>query len=270
MDFSIMVNQQIMLTAILVSRLHCFRLQWLRRTLHFGSSGLSIRGDSDLETVLKGLRKAIIEGYHVNLVHLLLPRDNKKYSRNDKNLTILEYILAFTRYLNIICEAFPQRRRELTAYLCDVIRLSSRFCHPFFYHHHRLFAQKAETLLQTRNILIDWFKRDHDIYLNVFSGYDQLFVIYVEVQNTISFCKKILNRNDLIEKMLSENHDRFTSTTSSKVSFLQGLDNDDIKQGLGPICKFYHAAGFEKCIQPNCRFLHLCSHCRGTNPKKLV
>ncbi|CAF3635170.1 unnamed protein product, partial [Rotaria sp. Silwood1] len=51
--------------------------------LHFGSSGLSVRGDSDLETVPKGLRKAIIKGYNVNLVRLLLPRDNKKYSRND-------------------------------------------------------------------------------------------------------------------------------------------------------------------------------------------
>ncbi|CAF3912483.1 unnamed protein product, partial [Rotaria sp. Silwood1] len=40
--------------------------------LHFGSSGLSVRGDSDLETVPKGLRKAIIEGYNVNLVRLLL------------------------------------------------------------------------------------------------------------------------------------------------------------------------------------------------------
>ncbi|CAF3005668.1 unnamed protein product, partial [Rotaria sp. Silwood2] len=29
--------------------------------------GLSVRGDSDLETVPKGLRKAIIEGYNVNL-----------------------------------------------------------------------------------------------------------------------------------------------------------------------------------------------------------
>ncbi|CAF4319465.1 unnamed protein product [Rotaria sp. Silwood2] len=166
-----------------------FSAPMAEENLYFGSSGLSVRGDSDLESVPKGLRKAIIEGYNANLVRLLLPPDNKKYSRNDdddedknvylkqkddprldKNLTILEFILAFTRYLNIICEVFPQRRHELTAYLCDIIRLSSRFGHPFFYHYYRLFAQKAETLLQTRNILIDWFKRDHDIYFNVFSG----------------------------------------------------------------------------------------------------
>jgi hypothetical protein len=86
-----------------------------------GSDGLDGRGDTDIETVPKGLRKAIIEGYNVNLIRLLLPRDNKKYSRDDdededksvylkqktdprldKNLTILEFILAFTRYLNII------------------------------------------------------------------------------------------------------------------------------------------------------------------------
>jgi hypothetical protein len=47
--------------------------------------------------------------------------------RLDKNLTILEFILAFTRYLNIICEVFPQRRRELSAYLTNIMRLFSRF-----------------------------------------------------------------------------------------------------------------------------------------------
>ncbi|CAF5008884.1 unnamed protein product [Rotaria sp. Silwood1] len=220
--------------------------------LHSGRSGLSVRGDSDLETVPKGLRKAIIEGYNVNLVRLLLPRDNKKYSRNDdddedknvylkqkddprldKNLTILEFILAFTRYLNIICEVFPQRRRELTAYLCDIIRLSSRFGHPFFYHYHRLFAQKAETLLQTFQITPHFF------------------------------VKKILNRDDLIGKMLSENHDYFPFSTSSKVYFRQALGSDDIKQDSGPTCKFYNGAGFGKCVQLNCRFLHLCCRCRG-------
>ncbi|CAF1567085.1 unnamed protein product, partial [Rotaria sp. Silwood1] len=237
---------------------------------------------SDLETVPKGLRKAIIKGYNVNLVRLLLPRDNKKYSRNDdddedknvylkqkddprldKNLTILEFILAITRYLNIICEVFPQRRRELTAYLCDIILFSSRFGHPFFYRYHRLFAQKAETLLQTRNILIDWSKRDHDIYFNVFSG---LRPIVCELcrspDHSTSFCKKILNRDDLIGKMLSENHDYFPFSTSSKVSFHQALGSDDIKQDSGPTCKFYNGAGFGKCVQPNCRFLHLCSRCR--------
>ncbi|CAF4000784.1 unnamed protein product [Rotaria sp. Silwood1] len=253
--------------------------------LHSGRSGLSVRGDSDLETVPKGLRKAIIEGYNVNLVRLLLPRDNKKYSRNDdddedknvylkqkddprldKNLTILEFILAFTRYLNIICEVFPQRRRELTAYLCDIIRLSSRFGHPFFYHYHRLFAQKAETLLQTRNILIDWSKRDHDIYFNVFSGLRPIVCdLCRSPDHSTSFCKKILNRDDLIGKMLSENHDYFPFSTSSKVSFRQALGSDDIKQDSGPTCKFYNGAGFGKCVQPNCRFLHLCSRCRVTS-----
>ncbi|CAF3553719.1 unnamed protein product [Rotaria sp. Silwood1] len=253
--------------------------------LHSGRSGLSVRGDSDLETVPKGLRKAIIEGYNVNLVRLLLPRDNKKYSRNDdddedknvylkqkddprldKNLTILEFILAFTRYLNIICEVFPQRRRELTAYLCDIIRLSSRFGHPFFYHYHRLFAQKAETLLQTRNILIDWSKRDHDIYFNVFSGLRPIVCdLCRSPDHSTSFCKKILNRDDLIGKMLSENHDYFPFSTSSKVSFRQALGSDDIKQDSGPTCKFYNGAGFGKCVQPNCRFLHLRSRCRVTS-----
>ncbi|CAF2986886.1 unnamed protein product, partial [Rotaria sp. Silwood2] len=162
-------------------------------------------------------------------------------------------------------EVFPSRRRELTAFLCDIIRLSSRFGHPFFYHYHRLFAQKAETLLQTRNILVDWSKRDHDIYFNVFSGLRPIVCdLCRSPDHSTSFCKKLLNRDDLIEKILSENQSHFTSTTSSKVSFRQALGSDDVKQDSGPTCKFYNGAGFEKCVQPNCRFLHLCSRYRVT------
>ncbi|CAF3537772.1 unnamed protein product [Rotaria sp. Silwood1] len=63
--------------------------------------------------------------------------------------------------------------------------------------------------------------------------------------------------------MLSENHDYFPFSTSSKVYFRQALGSDDIKQDSGPTCKFYNGAGFGKCVQLNCRFLHLCCRCRG-------
>jgi hypothetical protein len=58
----------------------------------------------------------------------------------------MEFILAFSRYINIVCEIFAQRRRELSEYMSDIIRLSSRFGHPFFYDYYRLFSQKAEKL----------------------------------------------------------------------------------------------------------------------------
>jgi hypothetical protein len=155
--------------------------------------------------------------------------------------------------------------------MSGIIRLSSRFGHPYFYDYHRLFSQKAETLLQTRNILVDLSKRDHDIYFNVFSGLRPMVCeLCRSPDHATSFCKKILDRNDLIEKMLSNNLGRASDSAPSSILYSRRvLGSDDSKNDTRSTCKFYNGAGFGKCIQPDCRFAHLCTRCRGTHPKKL-
>ena len=254
----------------------------------YGVGGLGGRGEHDLEPVPKGLRKAIIEGYNVNLVRLLLPRDNKKYSRDDdedpyrsiylnpkadlrldRHLTILEFVLAFSRYINIMCEAFSHRRREFTAYMSDIIRLSARFGHTFFYDYHRLFAQKAEALLQTRHILVDWSKRDHDTYFSVFSGLRPLVCELCRSPDHFThFCKKILDNSDAFDRMSSNNSVRVGDVSNISSYFFRSVGGDKEKQDVRATCKFFNGAGFGRCIELNCRFDYLCSRCHGNHPKK--
>jgi hypothetical protein len=175
------------------------------------------------------------------------------------------------RYINVMCEAFPQRRRELTAYMADIVRLSARFGYPFFYDYHRLFAQKAETTLQTRNILVDWSKRDHDIYFNVFAG---LRPVVCELcrspDHTTHFCKRILDRQDLVECLLSNSSGRGIEPVAAATTLARrDQHNDELKRDARATCKFYNGAGFGKCTQVNCRFAHICSLCRGAHSKKL-
>ena len=47
------------------------------------ADGIVERGHDDIALVPKGLRKAILEGYNVNLVRLLLPRETQKSNRDD-------------------------------------------------------------------------------------------------------------------------------------------------------------------------------------------
>ena len=254
----------------------------------YGVVGLGGRGENDLEPVPKGLRKAIIEGYNVNLVRLLLPRDNKKYSRDDdedpdrsiylkpksdprldRHLTILEFVLAFSRYINIMCEAFSHRRREFMAYMSDIIRLSARFGHPFFYDYHRLFAQKAEALLQTRNVLVDWSKRDHDTYFSVFSGLRPIVCELCRSPDHFThFCKKVLDKSDALDRLSSNNSVRAADVSNAFSSSSRSVGGDKEKQDVRATCKYFNGAGFGRCVQLNCRFDHLCSRCRGNHPKK--
>lgn len=194
--------------------------------------------------------------------------------RLDRNLTIIEFILAFMRYMNVICEVFSHRRRELTAYLNEIIRLSGRFGQTYFYDYYRLFTQKAEALLQTRNILVDWSKRDQDIYFSVFSGLRPVVYEFCRSPDHFThFCKKVLEKTDVVDTVFSnqtlrggESSSNSTNNTSTIPVRASHIDHEH--QHLQPTCKYFNGAGFGKCIQSNCRFLHLCARCRGNHSKK--
>ena len=243
--------------------------------------GVEGRRESDLELVPKGLRKAIVEGYNVNLVHLLLPQDNdddheniisldpKADFRLDRHLTILEFILAFSRYINIMCEVFSHRRRELMAYMSDIIRLSARFGHPFFYDYHRLFARKAEALLHMRNVLVDWSRRDQDTYFSVFSGLRPIVCNYCRSSDHFThFCSKVLDKSHVLDCIFTNISLRAGDSSNASTLLLRPSGGEKDKQEVRSTCKFFNGAGFGRCVRLNCRFDHLCSRCRGNHPEK--
>lgn len=251
--------------------------------------GVVERGHDEIVPVPKGLRKAILEGYNVNLVRLLLPRATQKSTRDeddaddrsiylkpkvdvrlDRQLTILEFILAFSKYMTVICDVFAHRRRELTAYLNEIIRLSVRFGHHFFYDYHCLFAEKAETMLHTRNVLVDWSKRDQDIYIGVFGGLRPVVCEFCRSPHHFShFCRKVLDRSDLSDALSNHRPSRTTdSSYQSAVSSVRSPSTDHPQSNVRQTCKYFNGAGFGKCVQANCRFLHVCARCRGNHSKK--
>ena len=251
--------------------------------------GVVERGHDEIVPVPKGLRKAILEGYNVNLFRLLLPRATQKSTRDeddaddrsiylkpkvdvrlDRQLTILEFILAFSKYMTVICDVFAHRRRELTAYLNEIIRLSVRFGHHFFYDYHCLFAEKAETMLHTRNVLVDWSKRDQDIYIGVFGGLRPVVCEFCRSPHHFShFCRKVLDRSDLSDALSNHRPSRTTdSSYQSAVSSVRSPSTDHPQSNVRQTCKYFNGAGFGKCVQANCRFLHVCARCRGNHSKK--
>ena len=128
--------------------------RWLCST-----SGIPSENLPDVETVSPALRSAILDGKDVNLASLLIPHfDLGEYShyagvdcfehllrplssdtRLNRNLTLSEFICAFNKYRNIMCEVWD-RRKELDAYVAIVVGIVSLIDGTAFYEYHRIFS----------------------------------------------------------------------------------------------------------------------------------
>ena len=91
-------------------------------------------------------------------------------SRLAQNLTFAEFVQAFSKYTEIVCEQNQSRRGELQRYLADVTSMYTQFEGSLFYYYHRQFATRAANLLQHYNTKVDWSIRDQNIYATLTAG----------------------------------------------------------------------------------------------------
>ena len=89
------------------------------------------------------------------------PRD----VRLRRDLSIQEFIEAFTIYKNVICET-SNRSKEFYLYL-----YLSKYKGNVFYQYHKAFAMKVTTIKLTRGLTVDWSIRDERLYAAVCGGY---------------------------------------------------------------------------------------------------
>ncbi|CAC5385279.1 unnamed protein product [Mytilus coruscus] len=143
------------------------------------------------------------------------------------------------------------RRFELDAYEKDIIEIGN-FYGQKFYDYHKIFSAKAATLLQEKQIKVDWSKRDRDLMILIGAGVEiNICKLCHMVDHDTKFCPLQLS-----EKSISTPH------------LMRNGGNSDIRGRK----RFYHN-GKEICNNFNsmsgcnkdgrCLFLHLCSNCRN-------
>lgn len=118
-----------------------------------------------IEVVSPQLRSDIIAGKNVNVAALLIP-GYEAYdelhshhlvlgddviplkplsdSRLSKNLTPEEFIIAFTSYIYIMCEVYPDRRDELGNYMKMIVAMANQYKGLY----HKQFSVNAAQWLQ--------------------------------------------------------------------------------------------------------------------------
>ncbi|CAC5413592.1 unnamed protein product [Mytilus coruscus] len=143
------------------------------------------------------------------------------------------------------------RRFELDAYEENIIEISN-FYGQKFYDYHKLFSARAATLLQEKQIKVDWIKRDSDLMILIRAG--------VEI-NICKLCHMVGHDTKFCPLQPSEE-------SVSTQHLMRNGGHSDIRGRK----RFYHN-GKEICNNFNsmscsnkdgrCLFLHMCSNCRN-------
>ena len=130
-----------------------------------GRRGFTSEDLPEVEVMPTAVRAAILDGKDMNLAKctycippdqswaLVTESDHAQFLRPlssdprlNRNLTLAEFITAFNKYRNIMCEVWD-RRQELDAYEAMVVGIASRIEGTSFYEYHKAFAARAAALI---------------------------------------------------------------------------------------------------------------------------
>lgn len=240
--------------------------------------GVAAENYRNMEIVSPHLRSQILAGKDINLALLLMPNndttsehrrvdfDGTEYimkpgdPRLSKNLTLGEFIVAFARYKNIVCEVMPHRRTELDHYERDVVEMANQFGGTRFYDYHKAFSAKAAALLHQRQIKVDWSIRDNGLFCTMFAGMKiNVCGLCSSVNHASDFCPLLVNTNLKKSNQGNTGYNRYQAGANGngntrRIPSFQGVQ----------LCMNFNE---RSCTRQVCKFLHLCYECFSPHPK---
>ncbi|XP_023200297.1 serine/arginine repetitive matrix protein 1-like [Xiphophorus maculatus] len=218
------------------------------------------------------LRSKILQGQYINLASILLPSpevdqcvaSSENFSailktsdpRLSRDLSIGQFLAAFSVFRDVICSVYPDRRVELDAYLALIADLHMRYGRSLFYQYHKAFATKAAAVLFRSGQCLNWSILDMEILIMLTQS--TLCFQCGSIGHQSAFCpslpfKPSTSAASLPQPLLSTGQqDRY----GRKVQVFNNM----------PVCNNFNES---VCAFPNCAFLHVCSLCRDAHPKSV-
>ncbi len=230
--------------------------------------------------VAHNIRAQILAGTDIDLSSLLslipAPESNRQMDCGDfsvtlKNqnplssriLSLSEFTIAFSRYIEIICSAFPHRRRELNDYLALIAELALSYGGGHFYTYHKLFSAKCAVRVSQWNQCPYWGAIDPDLHSRVFLGCRNIScAVCRSVAHSTMLCPQI-NPSILPCPVTSPvKSTSYVPRPATKVNpdFRRNAPSTDSRQPC-------HHFNIGKCARQRCRYLHICSFCGGAHAR---
>jgi hypothetical protein len=248
------------------------------RLLH--SSGVSINSLPNIEFVTDSLRREIIAGKDVNLASLLIPQFKESMVRevcvgeeslsikpmNDKRLsrplTISEFSMAFNKYRNVMCQAYPSRRQELDDYYSQILKMSQHYGGFGFYEYHKQFSFKAAQYLRQLGKRVNWAIRDDELYMSIFTGQKtNSCAVCFSIAHLTNFCPEKANSPYTPQRPWSSGNNNYGGSRSIDKRGRQVTTHNQ-KQ----ICNNFNGASGCK-FEDRCYNSHICFGCKKPHPQ---
>jgi hypothetical protein len=238
-----------------------------------GKKGVSMNSLPKTDFVSVSLQRDIWAGKDINLASLLIPHYKETTPRevsigdesltikslNDRRLTrpltINEFLMAFGKYKNIMCQAYPSRRQELDVYQDDILQMSQQYGSLSFYEYHKEFSFKSAQYLIQRGVKIDWSLRDTNLFLSIFTG---------QKVNACAICSSVSHNTNFCPEKINENGIQRQTNRFDREKDIRGRSIEKTRNGK-QICNNYNQTRGCK-FQENCYYSHICLKCRQSHP----
>lgn len=255
------------------------------------TSGVPSESVPYVDVVPNSIRKNILAGKDINLSYLLIPDSDLSINTNSSNifggvvsrnsdprlhtsLSLGEFITAFGKYRNIMCDVYPQRRKELDDYERNIVDIATRYSGSLFYEYHKAFSARAAALLEQKGIKVDWGIRDNNLYCSILAGHRGSTCSYCSSTDHLSnFCPVSSSKGPSTNNQgFNNNNQSFRRRNTSATSTGKPTRNTtDVRGRLRvfhrsqEICNNFNTdAG---CKHSGCSHLHVCLSCKKDHPQ---
>ncbi|RXN20392.1 poly [Labeo rohita] len=236
---------------------------------------------SEPPQVAHNIRAQILAGADVDLSSLLslLPTagSNRQIDCGDFSVTLKdsnphssrllsfsEFSIAFSRFTEIICSAFPHRRRELNDYLSIIAELALSYGGGHFYTYHKLFSAKCAVRVTQWNQCPYWGALDPDLHSRVFLGCRNIScAVCRSVAHSTMTCPQIHPSTPPSPVTLPIKSSSYVPRSATTANIELAQTDPPAAESRQP-CNSFNSG---RCARQRCRFLHVCSFCGGAHAR---
>lgn len=182
-------------------------------------------------------------------------------------LSFPEFSIAFSRFTEVICLAFPHRQHELNDYSVLIAELALSYGGGRFYTYHKLFSTKCAVRVAQWNQCPYWGSLDPDLHSRVFLGCKNIScAICRSVAHSTTSCPQInpsIPPHPVITPLKSTSYVPRPATFSSNPD--SGRRVSSFTSSRQP-CNGFNIC---TCTRQRCRYLHICNFCGGAHARPI-
>ncbi len=184
---------------------------------------------------------------------------------SSRPLSFSEFTIALGRYTEIVCSAFPHRRRKLNDYLAIIAELALSYGGAHFYTYHKLFSAKCVVRVAQWNQCPYWGALDTDLHNRVFfscrniscavcRSVAHLTISCPQINPAIIPCPEPMQVKSTSYVPRSTTTNPISDSRRESISF----------SGNQQVCGNFNRG---RCVRQQCKYLHVCSYCGGAHAR---